>query len=83
MPHAAPPPVVLHHHGSLIAEDLEENDAPTQADTVAAGVDHEGRLDFFYDDNSDYYRPRSCLPPMGSLNITVNAEHAGTSTERP
>ena len=62
----------------LYAEDLEENDAPTQADTVAAGVDHEGRLDFFYDDNSDYYR--LILPSDGILNITVNAEHAGTST---
>ncbi|MCB0818479.1 MAG: hypothetical protein KDB77_13295, partial [Flavobacteriales bacterium] len=62
----------------LYAEDLEENDAPTQADTVAAGVDHEGRLDFFYDDNSDYYR--LILPTDGILNITVNAEHAGTST---
>ncbi|MCB0795060.1 MAG: hypothetical protein KDB88_10010, partial [Flavobacteriales bacterium] len=62
----------------LYAEDGEDNDGTTQADTVAAGMDHEGRLDFFYDDNSDYYR--FILPSDGVLNISVNAEHAGAGT---
>ena len=63
----------------LYADDLEPNDNLGQADTVVAGTEQEGRLNFIYDDNSDYYR--LVLPDDGVLNIELHAEHVGPATD--
>ncbi|MGV9014032.1 MAG: hypothetical protein ACOH13_15680 [Flavobacteriales bacterium] len=38
------------------ANDTEPNGSYTQADTAEAVTDHDGHLNFNYDDNDDYYR---------------------------
>ncbi len=64
----------------VFADDLEENDAWNYAntDTVAVNTDAEGRLNFNYDDNSDYFILE--LNDDGVLNVYVDAEQVGSST---
>ncbi|HEY0976463.1 MAG TPA: hypothetical protein VGE21_03245, partial [Flavobacteriales bacterium] len=59
------------------ANDNEPNQSTAQAtDTLDAGVDQEGRINFRYGDNSDHFR--ILAPTDGVVTITVAAEHAGT-----
>ncbi|MEO7079984.1 MAG: hypothetical protein ABIY71_00605, partial [Flavobacteriales bacterium] len=64
----------------VFANDNEENDAYNSAntDTVAVGADQDGRLSFYYDDNSDYFM--LALNDDGVLNIHLQAEHVSAST---
>jgi hypothetical protein len=64
----------------LYADDAEGgdgNDSFGPADTVAVNVPHEGRINFYYDDNADYYR--LLLNDDGVLNIHTKAEHPSAS----
>jgi len=64
----------------VFADDLEENDAWNSAntDTVAVNMEMEGRVNFNYDDNSDYFILE--LDDDGVLNIHTEAEQVGSST---
>ena len=56
----------------VFAADVESNSSTSTADTVLSGMDHEGRINFQYGDNSDIYR--LILPDDGQLNLSVDAE---------
>ncbi|MFZ1685917.1 MAG: hypothetical protein WAU70_00730, partial [Flavobacteriales bacterium] len=62
----------------LYADDLELNQGSSSAINATAGTNYEGRLAFEYDNAFDYYRLQA--PNDGVLNVTIQAEHAGTST---
>ncbi|MBS1940362.1 MAG: hypothetical protein JST38_05745, partial [Bacteroidetes bacterium] len=63
----------------MFADDTEPNQNTAQAlDTLQPGVNLQGRLNFEYGDNGDYHR--ILAPDQGVLNVTISAEHAGSST---
>ena len=64
--------------GPVFGDDTEPNQSTSQAIVADAGTDYDGRLDFYYDNDFDYYRLQA--PNDGILNVTVQAEHAGSST---
>ncbi|MCB9183340.1 MAG: T9SS type A sorting domain-containing protein [Flavobacteriales bacterium] len=60
----------------LYGADAEPNNSSVQAaDTMAAGADHDGRIDFRYGDATDYCR--ILAPNDGVMTVAVSAEHAG------
>ncbi len=59
----------------VYANDPENNDNPTEAVPVSYDDPMEGRLAFYYDDNSDYYRIDP--PDQGIIHIEVMAESVG------
>ncbi|MCB0790889.1 MAG: T9SS type A sorting domain-containing protein [Flavobacteriales bacterium] len=62
----------------VFGSDQEPNNSSVQAaDTLAAGVDRDGRMDFLYGDAVDYHR--ILAPNDGVLTVTVDAEHAGAT----
>ncbi|HMZ48717.1 MAG TPA: hypothetical protein PLP28_07050, partial [Flavobacteriales bacterium] len=65
----------------VFADDNENNDNWNTAntDTVAVSTDADGRLNFYYDDNSDYHI--LTLDDDGILNVHIQAEHVDASTQ--
>ena len=67
----------------VFANDIEANNAPGQAIPLLEGAQMTGHLEFDAGlgssaDNNDYYRID--LPTNGILNVTIEAEHSGTSS---
>ncbi|MEO8590684.1 MAG: hypothetical protein ABI432_15015, partial [Flavobacteriales bacterium] len=62
----------------VFADDLEPNQTSTQAISATAGTNYDGRVEFNYDNNFDYFRLQA--PTDGVLNVTIQAENAGPGT---
>ena len=63
----------------VFANDPEPNNGSGDEVTVPVSTQQAGQIDFFYGDNSDYFRLD--LPTHGVLNIQWEAEHAGRQRE--
>jgi hypothetical protein len=62
----------------VYANDSEPNQSTAQAtDTLAAGADQDGRVEFDYGNNFDYFR--ILAPNDGVMTVNVSAENAGTT----
>jgi hypothetical protein len=63
---------------ALFADDIEPNNSTNTATILPPSTQSTGHLDFYSEDNVDFYRID--IPEDGVLNITVEVEHADTAT---
>ncbi|MBK8500689.1 MAG: hypothetical protein IPL52_18160 [Flavobacteriales bacterium] len=61
----------------LFADDTEPNQSTAQALLANANTDYDGHLDFYNDNNYDYFRIQ--VPNDGVLSVTILAENAGAT----
>ncbi|MBK7384909.1 MAG: SBBP repeat-containing protein, partial [Flavobacteriales bacterium] len=62
----------------VFADDLEPNQSSGAAIIANANTNYDGRVDFNYDNDYDYFRLQA--PNDGALNVTIEAENAGPGT---
>ncbi|MEO8588726.1 MAG: hypothetical protein ABI432_05105, partial [Flavobacteriales bacterium] len=59
------------------ADDLEPNASSSQAIVANANTNYDGRVEFNYDNNTDYFRLQA--PTDGVMSVTIHAESASAS----